>query len=154
MRLVLALFVVALAFARADAEDEQPLKRVAFGSCTREYKPQPLWKAIIAAQPDVWIWLGDIVYGEADNLTDLAARYRTLKAQPDYTALRAQTKVLGVWDDHDYGTTNGGSDNPHKRDVQRLLLDFLDEPPESARRTQEGVYAAYSFGPPGKQVKV
>ncbi|MCA1659312.1 MAG: alkaline phosphatase family protein [Verrucomicrobiaceae bacterium] len=154
MRRVLALLLVAVAVSRASASDERPLKRVAFGSCTREYKPQPLWKAIKAAQPDVWVWLGDIVYGEADNLKDLARRYRTLKEQPDYTTLRAHTKVLGIWDDHDYGTTNGGSDNPAKRDVQKLLLDFLDEPPESARRTQDGVYAAYTFGPAGNQAKL
>ncbi|HEV3409320.1 MAG TPA: alkaline phosphatase D family protein, partial [Chthoniobacterales bacterium] len=146
MHRALALLIVALAVSRAVPASEAPLKRVAFGSCTREYKPQPLWKAIITAQPDVWIWLGDIVYGEADNLEDLARRYRTLKEHPDYTALRGQAKVLGIWDDHDYGTTDGGSDNPRKRDVQKLLLDFLDEPADSPRRTQQGVYAAYTFG--------
>ena len=62
--------------------------------------------------------------------------------------------MLGIWDDHDYGTSNGGSDNPRKREVQKLLLDFLDEPAASPRRTQEGVYASYTFGPPGRQMKV
>lgn len=146
---------VTLASDVADAADiDQPLKRVAFGSCNREDRPQPLWRLIAATQPDLWIWLGDIVYGDAEKLPDLARRYQSLKEQPDYATLRRGTKVLGVWDDHDYGTSNGGGDNPHKTEVQKLLLDFLDEPPESPRRAQAGVYAAYTFGPPGKQVKV
>jgi alkaline phosphatase D len=62
--------------------------------------------------------------------------------------------VLGVWDDNDYGVSDGGKNNANKMESQRLLLDFLDEPPESPRRGQAGVFAAYSFGPPGKQVKV
>ncbi|HEV3410042.1 MAG TPA: alkaline phosphatase D family protein, partial [Chthoniobacterales bacterium] len=51
-------------------------------------------------------------------------------------------------------TTDGGSDNPRKRDVQKLLLDFLDEPADSPRRTQQGVYAAYTFGHAEKEAKI
>ena len=81
MQAIRRLFVVAvgLAFTSSDGlgqtHADQPLQRVAFGSCNREYKPQPLWKQIIATRPDVWIWLGDIVYGEADELPELARRY-------------------------------------------------------------------------------
>lgn len=116
--------------------------------------PQPLWRDILACQPDAWIWLGDIVYGDSNDLTKLAQRYQSQKDNPEYAAVRRSARILGVWDDHDYGVTNGGSENAHKRESQRLLLDFLDEPPQSPRRAQSGVYAAYSFGPPGRQVKV
>ncbi|AQK72215.1 Calcineurin-like metallo-phosphoesterase superfamily protein [Zea mays] len=34
------------------------------------------------------------------------------------------------------------------------MLDFLDEPEDSKRRKQAGVYASYMFGPEGKRVKV
>jgi alkaline phosphatase D len=37
---------------------------------------------------------------------------------------------------------------------QKLLLDFLDEPEDSPRRKQAGVYVSYTYGPIGKQVKV
>jgi alkaline phosphatase D len=138
----------------AAAQEQPPLQRIAFSSCNRDYKPQTLWKPILETQPDVWIWLGDIVYGRADDPRDLARRYASLKNNPDYTALRERARVLGVWDDNDFGVSNGGSANKNKAESQRLLLDFLDEPAESPRRQQRGVYASYGFGPPGKQVKV
>lgn len=133
---------------------ETVVERIAFGSCTREYKPQPLWPAIRECKPNLWIWLGDIVYGKATNLPDLARRYQTEKENPDYKLLREQCRVIGVWDDNDYGVSDGGKENRNKVECQRLLLDFLDEPQDSPRRKQAGVYAAYTFGPIGKRVKI
>ena len=154
-------FAFAFASASASAASNAPtdaagpaLQRIAFGSCNREYKPQPLWKPIRACQPDLWVWLGDIVYGRADNLPDLAQRYETEKNNPDYKRLREQCRVLGVWDDNDYGVSDGGKENPNKIECQRLLLDFLDEPTNSPRRKQAGVYTAYTFGPAGRRVKI
>ena len=37
---------------------------------------------------------------------------------------------------------------------QNIYLDFLDEPTDSIRRRREGTYVSYSYGPPGKRVKV
>jgi alkaline phosphatase D len=156
MRRKLAL-LLAFVFAATNAFAEDAglaVERIAFGSCNREYKPQPLWKAIRECKPDLWIWLGDIVYGRADDLPDLARRYQAEKNQPDYKSLREQCRVLGVWDDNDYGVSDGGRNNPNKVECERLLLNFLDEPPESPRRKQAGVFAAYTFGPPGKRVQI
>lgn len=150
------LFVVGLVVATTCfGQDAGPaLERIAFGSCNHEYKPQPLWNAIRQCKPNLWIWLGDIVYGKASNLPDLARRYQIEKDNPDYKSLREQCHVIGIWDDNDYGIEDGGKENQNKAECQRLLLDFLDEPADSARRKQAGVYAAYSFGPPGKRVKI
>src|SRR5215212_5856213 len=150
---VFALGLAAMAAASA-GDDGPPLQRIAFGSCNRDDKPQPLWKSIRKCQPDLWIWLGDIVYGRAGDLPDLARKYRKEKNQPDYTSLRSTCRVVGVWDDNDYGVSDGGSNNPNKVEAQRLLLDFLDEPADSPRRNQAGVYAAYTYGPAGKRVKI
>lgn len=155
LAILLALFAAATAARSQDITGSAPLHRIAFGSCNREYKPQLIWKPILECKPDVWIWLGDIVYGRADDLTDLARRYAAAKAQPEYTQLRTQARVLGVWDDNDYGVSDGGGNsNPNKPESQRILLDFLDEPGDSPRRRQGGVYAAYTFGSPGRQVKI
>src|SRR3954470_6372614 len=152
-------FAFLLAFALAApilrAEDAgQPLQRIAFGSCNRDYKPQPLWKPIRECKPDLWIWLGDIVYGKATDLKDLERRYRTEKNHDGYRSLRRESRILGVWDDNDYGISDGGKENPNKVQSETLLLDFLDEPPDSPRRRQAGVYASYTFGPPGQRVKI
>ena len=146
---VLLALVFSVATANChEVKSEEPLQRLAFGSCNKDDKPQPVWKGILAAKPDLWVWLGDIVYARAGDLRDLEQRYHSLKEHADYKALRAQTRVLGVYDDNDFMTGSG------KRESQRLLLDFLDEPPESARRQQAGAYASYTFGPAGKRVKL
>ena len=149
------LLVLVVAAATAFGQDDgQALQRIAFGSCNRDYKPQPLWKPIRECKPDLWIWLGDIVYGEAGDLVGLGRKYHHEKDQPDYKALREQCRVVGIWDDNDYGVSDGGKNNANKAESQRLLLDFLDEPPDSPRRTQLGVHAACTSGPPGKRVKI
>lgn len=140
--------------ARAAESPGPPLQRIFFGSCNKDYKPQPLWKPICAAKPDLWIWLGDIVYGSVENLPELAGKYHNAKSKPGYQELRNSCRIIGTWDDNDFGLKDGGIENPHKAESQKLLLDFLDEPPDSPRRQQAGVYAAYTFGPSGKQVKV
>lgn len=151
MRLFVVLGVV-LAGLAARA-DERPLTRLAFGSCNKPWREEPLWKPISANHPQVWLWLGDIVYAGGD-LGRLAQLYAAQKAKPDYENLRAQCRILGVWDDNDYGESDGGADFSGKEESQKLLLDFLDEPVDSPRRAQQGVYASYTFGPVGQQVKI
>ena len=151
---LLALFASAATALTEEPASQKPLQRIAFGSCNRNDKPQPLWKTIAESKPDLWIWLGDIVYARAGDIADLARRYRSLKEHPGYAALRNQTRVLGVWDNHDFITGKADKRHVNKVESQRLLLDFLDEPAQSPRRQQAGVSAAYTFGPPGRQVKI
>ncbi|MEA3186604.1 MAG: alkaline phosphatase [Chthoniobacter sp.] len=130
-----------------------PLTRIAFGSCNKPWLANPLWKPIRENQPQAWIWLGDIVYGGGD-LKNLAQLYASQKASSDYQRLRASCSIFGVWDDNDYGESDGGADFAHKSESQKLLLDFLDEPAESPRRKQHGVYASHTLGTTGRQVKI
>lgn len=44
------------------------------------------------------------------------------------------TKVIGVWDDHDYGINNGGRTFEYKLQNRETFLDYLDEPKDSERR--------------------
>lgn len=63
----------------------------------------------------------------------------------DYTRLReSPVKIVGTWDDHDSGINNSGKDNPFKNEIRQLFLDYMDEPKDSIRRTQEGgMYTSY-----------
>ena len=153
-----AVGALALLPARGRANESDrgnvPLERILFGSCNKDYKPQPLWKPICASKPDLWIWLGDNVYGSVDNLSEFAGKFENAKSKAGYQELRKSCPIIGTWDDNDFGLDNGGMENPHKAESQKLLLDFLDEPPDSPRRQQAGVYATYTYGPVGKQVKV
>jgi alkaline phosphatase D len=138
----------------ADTALPKPLSIVAFGSCNRQDHPQPLWADILQNQPGLWIWLGDNIYGDSEDMQVIEAKYMLQKANPGYQLLQVSTPVIGIWDDHDYGVNDGGKEYPRKKQTQQLMLDFLNEPKQSPRRKQEGAYAAYTFGPPGKEVKI
>ena len=138
----------------AEARTEDEL-RLAFGSCNRHDLPQPLWDDIARDQPNVWIWLGDNIYGDSDDPAVLRAKYSAEFNQPGYRHLREQgTQVIGTWDDHDYGRNDGDKNYPFKAQNQQLALDFLEEPADSPRRRQEGIYAAYEYRVGTKKVKV
>jgi alkaline phosphatase D len=134
------------------AEPAQSLTRIAFGSCNHQLLPQPLWPVIADRQPDLWVWTGDIIYGDSADYAVLQSTYAMLLAQPGYDALRSSVPVIGVWDDHDYGTGEGGIDFPGKEASRRALLEFLEEPAESPRWTQPGIYTSYRLGSGDRQV--
>ena len=148
------LFLAASNGPRAEAPSDPPVTRIAFGSCNKQDQPQPLWDVIGAGRPELWIWLGDAIYGDTEDMDLLAAKWRQQKEVPAYARFRAAVKVLGTWDDHDYGINDGGAAYPKQAESQRLFLDFLDEPADSPRRRQKGVYTSRSFGPEGNRICV
>jgi alkaline phosphatase D len=136
------------------ATDSKTVTTIAFGSCSDQKRPQPLWDDILAQKPEVWIWLGDNIYGDTENMDTLQAKYDKQKSNPVYQQLRKSTAILGTWDDHDYGVNDGGKEYPRKKESQQLMLNFLDVPANSPLRTQEGGYSSQVYGPKGKRVKV
>ncbi|MFN3801754.1 alkaline phosphatase D family protein [Belliella pelovolcani] len=132
----------------------QEIKSIAFGSCNKHDLPQPMWKPILADQPDVFVWLGDNVYGDTHDMKLLESKYKAQNAITKYQELKSKTKIIGVWDDHDYGINDGGKFYTQKEPSMQLMLDFLDEPKDSPRRKQRGVYAAYEYGSGEESVKV
>ena len=84
-----------------------PIERIAFGSCAKENRPQPIWNSVHAFQPELWIWMGDCYYGDSVDPEVLAAKASKQKLVPGYLRLRDSCAVIGVWDDHDYGINNG-----------------------------------------------
>ena len=133
---------------------QKPLTTIAFGSCSRQSLPQPLWDDIVAQKPDLWIWLGDNIYGDSENMDTLRVKYNVQKSNPVYQQLRQSTPIIGVWDDHDYGVNDGGKEYPKRKESQQVMLDFLDEPANSLLRKQEGAYSMHEYGPKGQRVKV
>ena len=41
--------------------------KIAFGSCSKFDYGTDIWPFISKEKPDLWIWLGDIVYADTDN---------------------------------------------------------------------------------------
>ena len=138
----------------ADVVSDATLTRIAFGSCNRHAANQPLWAPIQEENPDLWMWLGDNIYADTDDMAAMDSMYAVQKQIPGYQALRKQTRVIGTWDDHDYGANDAGRTYPKRDSSQQLLLDFLDVPDDDPRRTRKGAYSSYVYGPPGRRVKV
>ncbi len=155
--ILLLLGVASCRTARISAgsqSQDKPVTRIAFGSCSDQKRPQPLWDDIVAQQPDVWIWLGDNIYGDSQSMDTLKAKYNLQKSNPVYAQLRKSASIIGVWDDHDYGVNDGGKEYPMKRQSQQLMLDFLDVAKDSPLRSREGGYSSWTYGPLGQKVKV
>ena len=127
---------------------------IAFGSCNHHDDPQVLWDDVIKQKPDLWIWLGDIIYADTEDMAVARAKYQSQKSNPGYKNLYEQCKVIGIWDDHDFGVNDGGKDYPMKRESQKELLDFLDVGADDPRRTRAGMYSSYTIEKLNKKVKV
>lgn len=151
----------AVAFAMApparpsgEADASAPITRIAFGSCAEQHKPQPIWGAVAAADPDLFLFLGDNVYGDTRERAVLEQAYDALAAQPGFQRLRASTPVMATWDDHDYGENDAGAEYPMKQASRDVFFEFWQEPADSPRRAHEGVYTSAILGPPGQRVQV
>lgn len=130
------------------------LNSIAFGSCNHSHLRQPMWSVIDSHQPALFIWTGDVVYADTTSVVKMKRKYQQQLSRPAYKEFREKFPVIGIWDDHDFGINNGGRRNPIKAEGQQMFLDFLDEPQDSKRREQEGIYAAYTYGHGQRSVKV
>lgn len=147
-----ALSSSALAYYPTDFES--PLQRIAFGSCNREDLPQPMWTVITANKPDLWIWMGDNVYGDSKDPEVVETKYAQQFNQADYSTFRAATPIIGTWDDHDYGWNNADRSYPIKAQTRDMALEFMEVPASDPRWSREGLYGHYTFGPAGQRVLV
>ena len=133
---------------------ETPLTSITFGSCCQQNRPQPIWETIVAIKPQLFLFIGDTIYGDSADMTVLKAKYDKLDTQPGFKKLRSSCTVMGTWDDHDYGRNDSGAEFPAKAESQKLFLDFFNEPADSPRRKREGVYDARLFGPQDKSLQI
>jgi alkaline phosphatase D len=128
---------------------------IAFGSCADQDEPQPIWDAVLAAEPDLFIFLGDNIYADSEDPAVLSRKYAALAAKPGFRRLVASTPILATWDDHDFGENDTGSEYPIKHISRKLMLDFFNEPADSPRRSQTGgIYSSRVIGPPGRRVQI
>ena len=89
----------------------------------------------------MWVWLGDVSYNDSPDLSFkgmseeyVAENLERTKTAKGYSKL---SRVIGVWDDHDYGTNDGDRHFKDKKRNRKLFLDFIDEPADTERRLQD-----------------
>ena len=147
-------FVLFNFFSQGVNAQQSKFSRIAFGSCNRQDAPQPLWKPILADHPDLWVWMGDNIYGDSPVMDTLRAKYQMQNANVDYQLLKASAPLIGIWDDHDYGINDGGKHFAQKKASRDLMFDFLNVPLDAPERKWEGAYSSHTYGEGEQQVKV
>ena len=135
--------------------------RIAFGSCAKQWEAQPIWNTVADAKPDLFLFIGDAIYGDwhgdrpfTPTRQSLTTDWSKLAAIPQFSAIRKQLPFMATWDNHDYGSHNGGADFELKEMTKEVFLDFFGEPKNSERRKTPGIYDAKTFGPAGRRVQI
>lgn len=163
--IVLAVFCFLLAATILTAADlagkGSTLTRIAFGSCAKQWQHQTIWDAVLAAKPDLWLFLGDNIYGDTDGMTawlvskeQMTGEWNRLADKPEFQKARAQIPMMATWDNHDYGSHAGGAEFSMKGGTKEAFLTFWGEPKDSPRWKRSGIYDAKIFGPKGKRVQI
>lgn len=130
------------------------LSKIAFGSCANQDQPEPLWKDVAAAKPDLFLFMGDNVYASSPQQQPIAEQYRKLDLIPEYRAIREQVPFLATWDDHDYGVKDGGKDWGGKDSARRDFMNYWTYVRNAIPLEQGGIYHAKVIGPKKKAVQV
>jgi len=125
--------------AESSSSSNRPPSRLVFGSCHSQHYESVLWENVAHRDAAAFVWTGDAIY--ADDFVDGKTRQATpavLKQLYDQLLLERSYEqielpvVLGVWDDHDYGTNNGDRRYEFKRESAQLFVQFLEQSSKTA----------------------
>ena len=128
--------------------------RLAFGSCGHQNKPLSILENVAELKPDYFIYLGDNIYADTRDMNVLRQKYMQLAENPSFQKLKAATKILATWDDHDYGEDDAGKYYPMKKESKQIFLEFFEEPKNSERFKHDGIYTSYMFKKKCKRIQL
>lgn len=128
------------------AAEPDLLTSLAFGSCNKQDMVSTHWPIIKAKAAQGWLWMGDAIYADGLAPRSRAEQYAKVLADHGYRELLKKSFVMGTWDDHDYASNDSGIEYEEKIGSQESFLNFLDEPLDSPRRLQKGVYWSKTIG--------
>ena len=148
LTLVFAILTVT-AFAQQDS-----VFKIAFGSCGHQNHPLPIFNNIVKHQPDVFVFLGDNIYGDTKVMATLRAKYKRLGEKASYQNLKENVAIIATSDDHDFGWNDAGRHYKFKEKSKEIFLDFFEEPLDSERRLHEGIYHSYTYESGGKVIQI
>ncbi len=135
--------------------EAEPITRVALGSCADQDKPQPIWEAIVAQRPQLFLFLGDNVYADTSEMEVMRRTYAKLGRVPGYRKLKATCPILAIWDDHDYGINDGGADFAMRDGAEKIFDEFFETPADSPARSRPGIYDSRVYdGGPGRRLQI
>jgi alkaline phosphatase D len=129
--------------------------KILFGSCLHQNKPQPIWQAMNQEQADLFVLLGDNIYGDTENMVELKAKYAKQWSTSGMQTMLANTETIGIWDDHDFGENDAGAEYPQKEASRQIMLDYFNVPKDSLRRTRaDGIYTSHILTQANTRVQI
>ena len=118
----------------------QEILTLGFGSCLHQDRSMAILKTIEKKELDLFMFIGDNVYGDQKD-GELDKLIRTYKQQ--YNNLENFLKNVStefIWDDHDFGLNDGGSDYRYKDRAKELFLETWKIRSQDPRRLRDGLY--------------
>lgn len=105
-----------------------------------------MWKQVIDQKPDYLFMIGDNVYADRKNGVNnspasprqLWERYVETRHTLDFFFAKELIPVLAVWDDHDYGMSDGNKTYEYKKESREIFETFF---------AQDAVLGIWSRGP-------
>lgn len=138
----------------ARLDSSQVFTKLAFGSCSHQKQPQPIWTTMLNANPDLYISMGDMVYASKPEDKPIAEQYRLQSLVPEFRKFHSLKPVIGVWDDHDFGQNDGGADNKYNEEARLAYLQFFQDDAGYITRSQNGIYHSIFLGPADKTIQI
>jgi alkaline phosphatase D len=133
---------------------QKEISKIAFGSCANQSNPLPIFDIVVKHKPDLFVFLGDNIYGDTNDMNKLQSKYDRMAAKPTFQNLKKNVPIIGTWDDHDYGQNDVGRHYPKKEESKEVFLKFFNESENSERRKHEGIYTSYMYEIKGKKLQI
>jgi alkaline phosphatase D len=133
----------------------QQIDRIAFGSCSFQFGKQKIWKSVVAKNPQLWVWLGDVIYSDIGGIgKSMSEKFAQADANLNYNLLKQTCPIIATWDDHDYGGNGAIGNFATKKESKQIFLDHFKVPEDDPRRTRDGIYTSYKYGEGENKIKV
>jgi len=128
--------------------------KIGFASCLHQNKPMPIFETIKAENLDLFLLMGDNVYGNSvsEDLKELRLAYEIQKQ--NFKKLDLNIPIEAIWDDNDYGLGDGGKEYRLKEKSKDLFLDFWNILKDDPRRKRSGLYHEIIKEYKGKSIQI
>jgi len=114
------------------------------------------------SKPDIWLWLGDNMYHDGNDINGKRLEYNKVREEASYNeyGLVSSTKpvipIMACWDDHDFGYNDAGSDYPCTEQSQAEWAHHVNIPNTEPQHPDSpdyrpGVYNSRMFSKPGTE---
>ncbi len=139
---------------RAPLNFDQRLDRITVGSCSDQKSAQPLWIEIARTEPQLHLSIGDNIYASQKTDRPFSEMYEKQNNIPEYKSFKAKTPIIAIWDDHDYGLNDGGSENPDKEEALQAFVKNYPYVEDFLAQKTNGLYHSVAQGSAQQKVHI